>query len=251
MSAPDLYHFSVYLIFGMAVVVFTVLFFVSAPYGKFSRSGWGPSIKSKWAWMIMEFPSPALMLLFFLSSDHKSIPVLVFITAWLMHYLHRTFIYPFRQSGREKSFPLLLVLMAILFNSINGYINGFGVFHLKDYGTSWLLSWQFISGLLIFVTGFVVNKSADEKLKLLRKENPVEYVIPEGWLFRYISCPHYFGELTEWAGWAVMTWSLPGLAFFIFTFANLFPRAISSHKWYRSHFRDYPPERKAVLPFLI
>jgi len=76
-------------------------------------------------------------------------------------------------------------------------------------------------------------------------------VIPRGWLFEYISCPHYFGELLEWAGWALMTWSVSGLAFFVFTFANLFPRAVASHRWYRKQFPDYPSKRKAVIPFII
>jgi len=48
-----------------------------------------------------------------------------------------------------------------------------------------------------------------------------------------------------------MTWSLPGLAFFVFTFANLFPRAIRAHKWYRAKFPDYPKDRKAVVPFIV
>jgi 3-oxo-5-alpha-steroid 4-dehydrogenase 1 len=141
--------------------------------------------------------------------------------------------------------------MAIVFNCLNGFVNGYGVFHIYTYDVSWLLSWQFITGAILFTTGFIINKTADEKLHNLRTETPDEYVIPEGWLFNYISSPHYFGEIIEWAGWAVMTWSLPGLAFFIFTFANLFPRAISSHRWYRTNFAKYPAKRKAVIPFIM
>jgi hypothetical protein len=57
--------------------------------------------------------------------------------------------------------------------------------------------------------------------------------------------------LIEWAGWAVATWSLAGLAFFLFTFANLVPRAVANHRWYRSTFVDYPRERRAVIPWLV
>jgi protein-S-isoprenylcysteine O-methyltransferase Ste14 len=170
---------------------------------------------------------------------------------WLMHYVHRTFIYPFSQSGREKPYPLLLVLFAIFFNTLNGFVNGYGVFHLYHYDSSWLLSWQFITGAILFISGFSINKTADEKLRGLRAQNKDVYVIPQSWLFKYISSPHYFGEIVEWAGWAVMTWSLPGLAFFIFTFANLFPRAIASHRWYKKNFQEYPVKRKAVIPFLF
>ncbi len=246
-----MYNFSLLLIFSSAVIVFILLFFISAPYGKFLRKGWGPSIRSKWAWMIMESPSLALMIYFFLISDQKNLPQDIFILLWLSHYIHRTFIYPFTQSGRDKSYPFILVCMALVFNCFNGFVNGYGIFHLLAFNNSWLLSWQFIAGVSIFVAGFIINKIADEKFRIMRKESRDEYVLPQGWLFEYISCPHYFGEIIEWGGWAIMTWSLPGLAFFIFTFANLFPRGVSSYKWYKAKFPDYPPERKAVIPFII
>jgi len=246
-----LYNLSVLLILVLAGAVFLVLFYISAPYGKFLRKGWGPSVRSKWAWMIMEAPSPVLMTFFFLSSDQENMPQIIFICLWLLHYIHRTFIYPFSQSGCDKSYPVIIAGMAFIFNCFNGFINGYGLFHLISYDFSWLMSWQFMTGMLIFVTGFIINKTADEKLRLLRIRDREEYVLPKGWLFSYISCPHYFGEIIEWGGWAIMTWSLPGLAFFIFTFANLFPRGISSHKWYKAKFSDYPVNRKAVIPFII
>lgn len=247
----ELYEFSILLIFLLAVIVFGILFFISAPYGKFRRKGWGPDIKSKWAWMIMEFPSPALILFFFISSGQKNLPILVFLLLWLTHYIHRTFIYPFRHGGKNKAYPVVLVLMAFFFNILNGFINGYGVFHVYSYDLSWLLSWQFIGGVFMFSAGFAVNKISDRKLMEFRKQGGSDYIIPHGRLFELISCPHYFGEIVEWAGWALMTWSLPGLAFFVFTFANLFPRALSSHKWYKQNFPDYPSSRKAIVPFII
>jgi protein-S-isoprenylcysteine O-methyltransferase Ste14 len=246
-----MYNLSVILIYTFAVIIFVLLFYISAPYGKFLRKGWGKTIHAKWAWMIMEFPSPALMIYFFILTDHKAIPHYIFISLWLLHYIHRTFIYPFTQSGRERPYPVILIAMALVFNCCNGFVNGYGVFHLNAYSTSWLSSWQFIAGISLFITGFLINKIADEKLRKLRKDNPSEYVLPKGWLFNYISCPHYFGEIIEWAGWAVMTWSVAGLAFFVFSFANLFPRAFSSHKWYKAYFPDYPKERKAIIPFIV
>ena len=75
--------------------------------------------------------------------------------------------------------------------------------------------------------------------------------MPRGGLFRYVSCPNYLGEILEWLGWAVATWSLAGLAFAVFTLSNLGPRAFSHHRWYQERFPDYPPERRALLPFLL
>jgi len=245
------YKYSLIIVFSLAVIVFILLFFISAPYGKFRRKGWGPAIKSKWAWLLMELPSPLLMAVFFITSEPENLIKNIFILLWLSHYIHRALIYPFTQSGRNKSYPLILVCMAFIFNWFNGFMNGYGIFHLMTYNISWLLSWQFITGGVVFISGFIINKTADEMLRKMRNDNPAEYVIPNGWLFNYISCPHYLGEMIEWAGWAVITWSLPGFAFFIFTFANLFPRAISSHKWYKDNFEDYPESRKAVIPFII
>jgi protein-S-isoprenylcysteine O-methyltransferase Ste14 len=247
----DLFNISMILILSLAAIVFLLLFHISAPYGKFLRKGWGPSVRSKWGWMIMEAPSPVLMALFFLTSDVKSIPQILFILLWMSHYIHRTLIYPFTQSGGNKAYPLILVCMAFTFNCFNGFINGYGVFHLMSYDSSWLKSWQSIAGILIFLTGFIINKKADEKLRMLRNGSNGDYVIPKGWLFNYISSPHYFGEIIEWGGWALMTWSLPGLVFFIFTFANLFPRSMASHRWYKEKFPEYPVKRKAVIPYVL
>lgn len=245
-----IYKYSVNLIFTLSAIVFILLFFISAPYGKFSRLGWGPVIKTKWAWMIMEFPALFLMILLYFLSGRYSMINTVFLILWSAHYIHRVFIYPFSQSGRKKPYPVLLVAMAFIFNCLNGSANGYGIFHFY-YTFSWMMTWQFNAGIILFIAGFIINKRADEKLRRLRRDNPQEYVIPRGWLFKYVSSPHYLGEIIEWTGWAVMTWSLPGLAFAVFTFANLFPRAISSHKWYKEKFTDYPPERKALIPFVV
>jgi len=66
-----------------------------------------------------------------------------------------------------------------------------------------------------------------------------------------VSCPNLFGEIVEWSGFAMMCWNLPALSFAIWTAANLIPRAISHHRWYRQRFADYPAARKAVIPFIL
>ena len=69
-----------------------------------------------------------------------------------------------------------------------------------------------------------------------------------GGLFKYVSCPNYFGEIIEWFGFYVMTLNIGTFSFFIWTFVNLVPRAISNHKWYIRMFNDYPKERKIIIP---
>jgi steroid 5-alpha-reductase/3-oxo-5-alpha-steroid 4-dehydrogenase 1 len=57
--------------------------------------------------------------------------------------------------------------------------------------------------------------------------------------------------MLEWIGFALMTWCLPGLAFSVWTIANLAPRAWAHHRWYQDAFPDYPKERKALIPYIL
>ena len=85
----------------------------------------------------------------------------------------------------------------------------------------------------------------------MRQPGAHDYAIPHGGGFEWVSAPNYLGELIEWSGWALATWSLAGLAFALFSAANLVPRALSNHRWYRQTFPAYPPQRKALLPFVL
>ena len=47
------------------------------------------------------------------------------------------------------------------------------------------------------------------------------------------------------------TWSVAGLAFALYTAANLAPRAVANHAWYRERFPDYPARRRALVPYVL
>lgn len=147
--------------------------------------------------------------------------------------------------------PVVIVLSAIFFNLVNGSLIGYYFTHFANYPDWWLQDFRFIFGAAIFMIGLFINWKSDNMLIQLRRPNETHYVIPRGWLFDYISCPNLFGELIEWLGFAILCWNLPALCFFVWTFANLVPRAISHHKWYKDKFNDYPVGRKAVVPFVV
>jgi 3-oxo-5-alpha-steroid 4-dehydrogenase 1 len=109
-------------------------------------------------------------------------------------------------------------------------------------------------GVLVFFLGMYINIKSDYMLFALRKNKTAEkrYSIPTGFLYNYISCPNYFGEILEWFGWAMATnFSPAAVAFVFFTFANLFPRALKTHEWYKSTFNTYPKSRRAIIPGLL
>lgn len=237
----------------MAVLVFPALFFISAPYGRYARQGWGPQLPNWLGWLLMESVSAVLMpVMFILGDAPRTLTLFIFLLMWEAHYIHRAFIYPFRLRDQWKPMPALVVLMGAVFNLVNAYLNGHYLFDLggSRYQAGWLVTPQFIIGAVLFVAGFIINRQADSILHGLRGRGELRYKIPHGGLYRYISCPNYFGEILEWTGWAVATWSLPGLAFALWTFANLAPRARAHHKWYHQNFKEYPLERKALLPGL-
>jgi steroid 5-alpha reductase family enzyme len=175
---------------------------------------------------------------------------LLFFGLWQVHYAYRAFVYPFSLRG-GKRIPVTIMLMAIAFNLLNATVNAMAVSVIGDYPTSWLVDPRFLAGVALFVAGLAINRSADRTLRSLRAPGESGYKMPTGGAYRWISCPNYFGEIVQWCGWALATWSLGGLAFALYTTANLAPRALDHHRWYRENFPDYPPGRRALVPFVV
>ncbi len=238
---------------ALGVIIFILLLFVTAPYGRYSRKDWGPNIPNRTGWFLMEFPSLLVFILSFLLGPEGIQPVTwIFFALYVAHYTNRSIIYPWRTRTTGKQMPLVVALMAVVFNLVNGFINGyyFSAFS-RVYEWDWLVDARFIAGIVIFAVGVFLNWWSDQILLDLRKGGKKGYFIPKGGLFRWISCPNFFGEILEWTGFAILTWSPAALVFAIWTFMNLVPRALDHHKWYRNTFEEYPTGRKAVIPFLL
>ncbi len=238
--------------FGIGGIVFIVLFFISAGYGRYATNKWGPKINPKLGWVIMECVSPLMFFSFFIfSTQTDNLVAWVFVGIWELHYIQRAFIYPFLLRSKTQM-PILIVGMGLFFNIINSYLQGRFLFLFRSsFSVNWLYDIRFLLGFTIFIIGFVINLQSDYILRHLRKPGESDYKIPKGGLFEYVSCPNYFGELLEWIGWAILTWSISGLVFAFWTAANLIPRAISHHKWYHLNFSMYPKNRKVFFPFFI
>lgn len=253
-TEADLYPLVLYGFLAVAALTFPLLFFISAPYGRHARDGWGPKINATLAWVLMEAPSPIVFGLCWLVGEPTrrwSIAGLAFLVLWETHYLNRTFVFPFRRRGGQKDMPLSIALTALTFNLFNAYVNGRWLFLIGPArGVEWLRDPRFLVGAAMFAFGFFVNQQSDHILFHLRKPGETGYKIPRGGFYRFVSCPNYFGEIVEWTGFAILTWSPGAVAFVLWTIANLMPRARTHHQWYRDKFPDYPPERRAIFPLI-
>lgn len=236
---------------GMAILIFFFLLKVNAPYGRHTVSGWGPLVDNRVGWFWMEIRAFAVMFYFLIRSVPGQNPLLfIMMGLFCFHYINRSLIFPFRLQTPGKKMPLIIMFSGIFFNLVNTGLLGYYFIHFANYELSWLWDWRFICGIILFVSGLWINWKADAILISLRKPGETGYSIPEGWLYRFISCPNMLGEMIEWAGFALLCWNMPALAFFTWTVANLVPRALAHHRWYKNKFADYPVTRKAFIPYV-
>ncbi|GMK53907.1 hypothetical protein CspeluHIS016_0104930 [Cutaneotrichosporon spelunceum] len=109
-----------------------------------------------------------------------------------------------------------------------------------------------------------------------------KYRVPRGGLFALVSFPNYLCEWLEWTGFAIaaapgVLVAVPALtslglpesfthlvpegawpralfaapwAFVLVEVTSMLPRALRGHAWYQRTFA-YPPERKAIIPWLL
>ena len=255
------------------VPIFLCLLFIKAYYGKFFNSNSEesnfiqkllrkifPVIPSRISWIVQECPC-VFITIFYLIKAHSDITLrrILVIAPFLIHYIHRTFIFPFVIHS-SKNNPLEITLMAFTFCFFNAIMINRSIFYYTNYDHDFWI--YYIYGLITFICGMYINIFSDYSMIKQRnakkeQEGGSKYIIPKGFMYELISCPNYFGELTEWLGFFVLSNTFSGLVFFVSTFANLFPRAIQYHKWYKTKFKEEfstdkdLTNRKAIVPFLI
>jgi 3-oxo-5-alpha-steroid 4-dehydrogenase 1 len=243
-----------YLLLGawtfLALILAPVQLRIAAPYGRHVKSSWGPAIDNRLGWMLMEIVSPVALMYWMWRGSPAVTPALYVLAGlWVLHYVNRSVIFPLRLRTRGKRIPVAIVLSAAVFNLFNGFFNGYWWGYLAGpYPGDWLRDPRFILGAVLFVGGAFVNHRSDALLIALRRPGETGYRIPQGWLFRWVSCPNHLGEIVQWFGFALMAWNLPALSFAVWTAANLIPRAVAHHRWYQAQFADYPAKRRAVVP---
>jgi protein-S-isoprenylcysteine O-methyltransferase Ste14 len=253
-DSPEIHRAATWILIALALVTFVLVSRVTAPYGRHQseRADWGPTMSARLGWIVMESPAVLVFAWIYLQGQQRfeAVP-LILLGLWQFHYVQRTLVFPFRMRNQGKRMPVLICASAFVFQVLNSYVNARWISQWGGYDPSWLADPRLWVGGGVFLAGWVINFKADSMLFALRKPGEGGYQIPRGWLYEYVSCPNYLGEILIWCGWAIATWSLAGLAFALYTVANVGPRALAHHRWYRREFQDYPAQRKALIPFVV
>lgn len=230
---------------GIAVATAVLLLKVAAPYGRHARPGWGPTIPHRVGWIVMETVSPIALLVSVAVAGGSGWHAAFLVGLWLLHYANRAVVYPLRARWSDRRMPVLVAASAVLFNVVNGTLNGWALADPVDGSV------RFWIGVGVFGLGAAVNLHSDRILLRLRGRADDGYEIPRGGLFEWVSCPNYLGEIVQWIGFAIAAWNLPALSFAVWTIANLAPRAVAHHRWYHETFDRYPAHRRALVPGIL
>ncbi|XP_078427674.1 3-oxo-5-alpha-steroid 4-dehydrogenase family protein [Wolffia australiana] len=255
----SIFSAAVWVLFVFCPATAAALRYVTAPYGRHGRAGWGFFLSPALGWFLMESPGIWVTLLLLPYGRHRRHPIsVVVISAYLLHYFNRSVVYPLRLlknggKGKKENLPVSVAAMAFGFNVLNAYVQTRSATQYVEYeGLGWRAWARVAAGLGLFGWGMWVNVAADAALLRLKREAGGGYRVPKGGWFELVACPNYMGEAAEWLGWAVAAGSPAAFGFFLGTCANLFPRALDHRRWYVEKFGpSFPPSRRAVIPFIL
>ncbi|XP_072461492.1 3-oxo-5-alpha-steroid 4-dehydrogenase 1 isoform X2 [Notamacropus eugenii] len=225
---------------------------VGSPYGRHSRAIFGPTMPGKLAWFVQELPCLLVPLYVTTCTPAQRLshwPNRILLAIFITHYLQRSLIFPFLIRG-GKPVPVSVFTTAFMFCSLNGYLQSQYLSNYAVYSDNWVKDPRFITGCAMWLIGMLINIHSDNILRNLRKPGETGYKIPRGGLFEYVTAANFSGEVMEWYGYALASWSFAGVAFALFTTSNLSIRAKEHHRWYLEKFEDYPKLRKIMIPFL-
>ena len=238
---------------AVGAVVFVALYFVEAGYGYLFNRKFGFPIPNKIAWVLMEAPAFVTMLVWLAQARTGQLAEMVLAGLFLLHYFQRSFVFPLLMRGKSQM-PFWIMFLGMVFNTINASLIGAWLFRVapEGYYAGWFSQPCFWAGSLLFFAGMFINLQADYIVRHLRKPGDTRHYIPRGGMVRWVSSANYFGEICEWAGFAVASWSPAGLLFVWWTFANLAPRSASLYRRYEAEFGDEfrALKRKRIIPFI-
>ena len=154
----EIYNNFLIVMSAIAVVVFVALQFFEAGYGYLFDRRYGPPVPNKIGWVLMESPVFIAMCVLWAISDRQwDVVPLVLFGVFQLHYFQRSFIFPLLMRGNSKM-PLGIVLMGMIFNTLNALMQGGWIFFLapENYYADWFAKPFIYIGIVVFFAGMFI-----------------------------------------------------------------------------------------------
>ncbi|XP_060078515.1 polyprenol reductase-like [Ylistrum balloti] len=162
-------------------------------------------------------------------------------------------------SYSNSKMSLVIYMVGVLFYSSIGIsilaLSEAGTISLDDF---YSLSWLHWYAVILFLYASFKQFSVNKKMAKLRQDKNgnvtnTKHHIPHGDLFEYVSCPHFLMEIILYFAISTLVGWEHEVCFclWLFVLTNQLIEGYLVHKWYKETFPKYPPERKAVVPYLL
>lgn len=79
-----------------------------------------------------------------------------------------------------------------------------------------------------------------------------KHLMPGGGFFDFVSSPHMFWEIVMYTALTVIL--LPNISWiwvYLWVVSNQIENAWLTHKWYLETFKNYPKDRRAIIPGIL
>ena len=105
----------------------------------------------------------------------------------------------------------------------------------------------------IFFYAWIHELEAHKIFASVKRKSSGSHSVPHGDWFKYVSCPHYFAEILIYLSQVMILGVKHKTACLIFgwVLTNQIIAGLMNHWWYRENFKNYPTNRKAIIPFVL
>lgn len=123
--------------------------------------------------------------------------------------------------------------------------------HIQPELTNITLVQLFAIGLFFYA--WIHQLEAHKIFASMKRKSSSSHSVPHGDWFKYVSCPHYLAEILIYLSQVMILGIKHRTACLIFgwVLTNQIIAGLMSHWWYRKNFKNYPTNRKAVIPFVL
>ncbi|VDM33821.1 unnamed protein product [Hydatigera taeniaeformis] len=130
-------------------------------------------------------------------------------------------------------------------------------FILDKRGMVAIIAYIFLAFLTMALQHLVMRQLASTRLRASKGYSFLErrnaYLMPEGYMFTYVTCPHFSLEITLYMlthAFLGLRW-MPFTAVLLFVLSNQLCSAVINHLWYLENYPKFAQSRKMLIPFVL